>query len=63
MEKINKQFIIDKINAGNDIFSTTNPNGKYDGSFSKELEWIKENLDDAFCWEQIGESLWKLIRK
>ena len=37
MEKINKQFIIDKINAGNDIFSTTNPNGKYDGSFSKEL--------------------------
>ncbi len=59
MRELNKNFITTKVNAGNTIYSTTNPSSAT-GAFANEIQWIKDIAGNN--WQQIGESLWKLIR-
>lgn len=40
MEEVNKNFIITKFDAGNNIISTTNPYNAT-GDFAKEIQWLK----------------------
>lgn len=62
MEEVNKQFIKNKLNTGNEFISTVDPTDKtyLTGSFAKEIQWIKELTGGT--WRSIGDNLWKLIR-
>ncbi len=60
MDEVNKNFIIGKVKAGNNIISTTDPYGKISGGFANEIEWLKQMGFEN--WEYIGNNLWKLIK-
>ena len=62
MEEINRNFIVTKYNAGNNIIATTNPYGQTTGAFAKEIKLLEELGGTNITWEKIGENLWKLVR-